>query len=467
MARPVPAPEPGKTPASAPAATSGAGQVELDRALQAALIESRQRLRELVDLSCDFAWETDAKGRFSFVTGQGALGRAGADLLGTDPAALTLSPEDAVHFQSDSPPEGTLVWARAAHGAPVCLHLKARAIFDDQGEFLCVRGACRDVTEGQERDAALSAAKHRERSMVQLFRALREAADPKAAIKLGVDTSAQATGAAGAALFAADARGIGAPLAQTGAEVPPGAAEQALRDKQITMQSSDGQRLLAIPGEHRGGVNCVLVLARAIDQADWPEDDRFLLNELTDQLAVAVAQAAEQDAMAKLSETDALTGLLNRRGFDAHLARTMAAARIAKRGGALLYVDLDNFKQINDRHGHAQGDAALRAAAELLRRSVRAGDLVGRLGGDEFAVWLAEVDTRESRQRGEQLALTARALQRFAPDSDKPIGFSVGIAMLRADRPQSDAAVMALADKAMYQVKHGSKGGVALLEDES
>jgi diguanylate cyclase (GGDEF)-like protein len=467
MARPVPAPEPGKTPAPAPAATSGAGQVELDRALQAALIESRQRLRELVDLSCDFAWETDAKGRFSFITGQGALGRAGADLLGTDPAALTLSPEDAVHFQSDSPPEGTLLWARTEYGAPVCLHLKARAIFDAQGEFLCVRGACRDVTEAQERDAALAAAKHRERSMIQLFRALREAADPKAAIKLGVATAAQATGAAGAALFAVAADTIGDQLANAGAVVASSAADGAARGKQITAQTIDGQRLLAIPGAHRGGVNCALVLARAADQADWPEDDQFLLNELTDQLAVAVAQAAEQDALAKLSETDALTGLLNRRGFDAHLARSMAAARIAKRGGALLYVDLDNFKQINDRHGHAQGDAALRAAAELLRRSVRAGDLVGRLGGDEFAVWLAEVDTREARQRGEQLALTARALQRFAPDSDKPIGFSVGIAMLRADRPQSDAAVMALADKAMYQVKHGSKGGVALLEDES
>jgi diguanylate cyclase (GGDEF)-like protein len=466
MARPVPAPEPSKAPAPVSSGT-GTGAADLDRALQAALIESRQRLRELVDLSCDFAWETDAKGRFSFITGQGVLGRAGADLLGTDPAELALSPEDAVHFQADSPAEGTLVWARTEHGAPACLHLKARAIFDDQGEFLCVRGACRDVTEAQERDAALAAAKHRERSMIQLFRALREAADPRAAIELGVATAAQATGAAGAALFAVDAQGIGGRLAHAGADVAAGAADQAVRDKQITTQTLDGLRLLAIPGKHRGGINCMLALARAADQADWPEDDRFLLNELTDQLAVAVAQAAEADALARLSETDPLTGLLNRRGFDAHVARSMAAARIAKRGGALLYVDLDNFKQVNDRHGHAQGDAALRAAAELLRRSVRAGDLVGRLGGDEFAVWLAEVDSREARQRGEQLALAARALQRFAPSAEKPVGFSIGIAMLRADEPQSDARMMELADKAMYQVKHGSKGGVALLEDES
>lgn len=462
MAVPAPSPDPAKN-GSAP--DNGAGG--LDRALQAALIESRQRLRELVEMACDFAWETDAAGRFSYITGHGALGHAGADLLGSDPVDLTLSPEDAVHFQSDSPPEGLLVWARAANGAPVCLHLKARAIFDDAGEFVCVRGACRDVTREQERDSALAAAKHRERSMIQLFRALREAADPKAAIALGVDTAAQATGAEGAALIAASSQGVGEQLAGWGVPVPADAARDAWSEKTITVRTSDGQRLLAIPGDHRGGINCVLVLARGADQADWPEDDRFLLNELTDQLAVAVAQATEQDVLARLSQTDALTGLLNRRGFDAQLAKAMEAARVARLGGALLYVDLDNFKQINDRHGHAQGDAALKSAAELLRRSVRAGDLVGRLGGDEFAIWLAAVDAAEARRRGEQLALSARALQHFAPGSDKAVGFSVGIAMLSRDRPQSDQQVMELADRAMYQVKHGSKGGVALIEDAS
>lgn len=460
MAVPAPSPDPAKSPT-----TPDHGAGGLDRALQAALIESRQRLRELVEMSCDFAWETDAGGRFSFVTGHGALGRAGADLLGSDPATLTLSAEDAAHFQSESPPEGLLVWAKAANGAPVCLHLKARAIFDAAGEFVCVRGSCRDVTREQEREAALAAAKHRERSMIQLFRALREAADPKAAIALGVDTAAQATGATGAALIAASSQGLGEQLAGYGVAVAAEAAREAWAGRRIAVKTVEGQRLLTIPGDHRGGINCVLVLVRAADQADWPEDDRFLLNELTDQLAVAVAQAAEQDVLARLSQTDALTGLLNRRGFDAHLAKAMQAARVAKQGGALLYVDLDNFKQINDRHGHAQGDAALRAAAELLRRSVRTGDLVGRLGGDEFGVWLAGVDAPEARRRGEELVVAAGTLQRFAPGADKTVGFSVGIAMLSRGRPQSDAQVMELADRAMYQVKHGAKGGVAVIED--
>jgi diguanylate cyclase (GGDEF)-like protein/PAS domain S-box-containing protein len=467
---PDPSPDPGKTPANGPA--SGPGEpapaaAELDRALRQALIESRQRLKELLEMACDFAWETDSSGKFSFVTSNGALGHSNASLLNRDPAELTLSPEDGAHFQADSPPEGRVIWAKAADGHPVCLHLTARAIFDELGEFVCVRGACRDVTQEQERESALAGARHRERSLIKLFRALREAADPKAAIALGVETAAQATGAAGAALYAADDSGPGDLLAGFGAVPDPsGAAALAIAARGAIDHAGRTEPVLAIPGEQRGRINCVLLLARASDQPDWPEDDRFLLRELTDQLAVAVDRALEQEALARLSETDALTGLLNRRGFDANLAKAMAAARIARLDGALLYVDLDNFKQINDRHGHAQGDAALKAAAEMLRRSVRAGDLVGRLGGDEFAVWLAEVDGAEAKRRAEQLVRAARDLQRFAPGAEKPVGFSVGIARLGIERPRSDAQVMELADRAMYQVKHGAKGGVALIEIE-
>ncbi len=457
----VPAPSPNASPDSGTPAAA-----ELDRALRQALIESRQRLKELLEMACDFAWETDAGGKFSFVTSNGALGRSTTDLLNQDPAGLTLSPEDAVHFQTDSPLEGRLIWARALDGHPVCLHLQARAVFDEQGEFVCVRGVCRDVTAEQERDSLLAAARHRERSLIRLFRALREAADPRAAIALGVETAAQATGVDAAALHVvADGR-MGDALASFGAAVPPGpAADEAVATRKMACQAAAGRHLLAIPGESRGLVNCVLVLARGDERPDWPDDDRFLLRELTDQLAVAVAQAAEQEALSRLSETDALTGLLNRRGFDANLAKAMAAARIAKLDGALLYVDLDNFKQINDRHGHAQGDAALKAAAELLRRSVRAGDLVGRLGGDEFAIWLAEVDGEEAKRRGAQLVRAAAELQRFAPGAEKPVGFSIGIALLHADGAKSDAQVMELADRAMYQVKHGAKGGVALIDE--
>ncbi|MEZ5831327.1 MAG: diguanylate cyclase [Dongiaceae bacterium] len=446
--------------------SADAGSPVLDNTLRAALIESRQRMKELLELSCDFAWETDANGLFSFVTAGGALGHETLDLLGSDPADLVLSPEDGRHFQADSPKEGLLVWAAAKDGTPHCLHLKARAIFDQEGAFHCVRGACRDVTAEQDRDVALAAARHRERSLIQLFRALRQAADPNAAMEMGVATAAQATGAAGAMLCTVADGEPREAIAQFGAPVAaPELARQAIASRQACRSVVDGRRLLVLPGELGGRVAGVLVLWRPVDQPDWPEDDLFLLRELTDQLAVAIAQAEEQAALAKLSQTDALTGLLNRRGFEARLKDAVGAAHAADKGGALVYVDLDNFKQINDRHGHAQGDAALRAAAELLRRSVRAGDLVARVGGDEFAAWLDGVDRNEAERRGNELVRAAASLQRFAPEAEKKVGFSVGIALLRSGQQASHGDLVALADRAMYQVKHGAKGGVALLDE--
>jgi len=219
----------------------------MDVTLRAALIESRQRMKELLELSCDFAWETDANGLFSFVTSGGALGHETLDLLGSDPADLVLSPEDGRYFQADSPPEGLLVWAGTKTGTPRCLHLKARAVFDQQGEFLCVRGACRDVTPEQDRDLALAAAKHRERSLIQLFRALRQAADPKAAMELGVATAAQATGAAGAVLCAVRNDEPGDPIAQAGVSfAAPSLARQVIADRQAHRSLSPGRRLRAL-----------------------------------------------------------------------------------------------------------------------------------------------------------------------------------------------------------------------------
>ena len=452
------------SPPPNPAGLAGTG--DLDVTMRAALIESRQRMKELLELSCDFAWETDVNGLFSFVTSGGALGHETLDLLGSDPADLVLSPDDGRHFQADSPPEGILVWAGAKDGTARCLHLRARAIFDENGVFQCVRGACHDVTEEQDRDVALAAARHRERSLIQLFRALRQAGDPKAAMDMGVSTAAQATGAAGAMLCRVDGGEAGEAIAQFGTPMAAlDLARLAIAGRQPFRSFLAGRRMLALPGELNGRVVGVLLLWRPEDQADWPEDDLILLRELTDQLAVAMTQAEERATLSRLSQTDALTGLLNRRGFEARLAEAIAAARIANGGGALIYVDLDNFKQINDRYGHAQGDAALRASAELLRRSFRAGDLVARLGGDEFAAWMESVDADEALRRGQKLAAAAAALQRFAPDVEKKLGFSIGIAVLRPGREMNDADLIALADRAMYQVKHGSKGGVALLEE--
>jgi len=126
--------------------------------------------------------------------------------------------------------------------------------------------------------------------------------------------------------------------------------------------------------------------------------------------ALAQAQAAEQKIaeqkkrlafLERLAVTDELTGLLNRRGFEQEIRRTMEGAKRYQEKGVLIFIDLDAFKPINDTHGHAAGDAVLRHLGELLLKNVRGTDSVGRLGGDEFAILLTRSTWGDGLKRAE------------------------------------------------------------------
>ena len=106
----------------------------------------------------------------------------------------------------------------------------------------------------------------------------------------------------------------------------------------------------------------------------------------------------------QLADRDALTPVLNRRAFTRELQRTVAFCMRYGGPAALIYLDLDRFKAVNDRFGHAAGDAALARVADLLVQNVRESDVVGRLGGDEFGVILAQADFASARTKAETLA---------------------------------------------------------------
>jgi diguanylate cyclase (GGDEF)-like protein len=156
-------------------------------------------------------------------------------------------------------------------------------------------------------------------------------------------------------------------------------------------------------------------------------------------------------AAERMADHDALTGLLNRRGFERELARTLAACRRYRTEAALVYFDLDGFKAVNDRFGHAAGDEALQTVAHRLSAGVRESDVVARLGGDEFAVIL----NRAGRAAAEAKALTlALSVERAPAAPGGPIRLSFGI---RAFEPGMHAAQMlAEADAAMF-VRKGER----------
>jgi diguanylate cyclase (GGDEF)-like protein len=285
-------------------------------------------------------------------------------------------------------------------------------------------------------------------------------------MEMGVATAAQATGAAGAMLCAVIDGEAGEAIAQFGSPIAaPGLAHQAIEIRQPFRSLSAGRRLLALPGELGGRVAGVLMLWRPEDQPDWPDDDLFLLRELTDQLAVAIAQAEEQEALSRLSQTDALTGLLNRRGFEARLKDVVAHAKLTRTGGALVYIDFDNCKQINDRYGHAQGDAALKAVADVIASQARRPlDLAARCGGEEFVVVWYHPAPQELAHMGEQLRASVRALGlQHADGENGGLSVSVGIASMVPIAGQCSAELLQVADAALFQAKDQGRDRVVAL----
>jgi diguanylate cyclase (GGDEF)-like protein len=146
---------------------------------------------------------------------------------------------------------------------------------------------------------------------------------------------------------------------------------------------------------------------------------------------------------------------MNRRGFERELTR--ARSYVQRYGGnaALVYLDLDGFKPVNDRHGHAAGDAVLKAVAAALVAAVRASDTVARIGGDEFAVLLWNLSARDAHNKAQVLE-QAIADVAVAWNAERlTVGASAGITELVAD--QDAASLLARADAGMYARKRERK----------
>lgn len=154
-----------------------------------------------------------------------------------------------------------------------------------------------------------------------------------------------------------------------------------------------------------------------------------------------------------LARTDALTGLLNARAFHGELCMELARAGRTAQPFSFAYLDLDDFKLLNDERGHAEGDRALATVADVCRRDLRRSDVVGRLGGDEFAVILPATDASEAQVAVSKLRDGLKAEMRR---QGWPVGLSIGVITCLAPPRTPDDLVRA-ADQLMYRVKTTGK----------
>jgi diguanylate cyclase (GGDEF)-like protein/PAS domain S-box-containing protein len=189
-------------------------------------------------------------------------------------------------------------------------------------------------------------------------------------------------------------------------------------------------------------------------------------------------KALEQE-LERLSQHDSLTGLFNRRRFEEELRRQLAYTRRYGRGGALLMIDLDRFKQVNDELGHAAGDRALCQVAGILRDNLRAGDtlardsvaseaeaeveaVVARLGGDEFVALLPEADAVGAAVAAERLAEAVSETPLRIDEREVELRVSIGVATFDEYGLPGEVDLLAAADRAMYVAKAGGGGGAML-----
>ncbi len=218
---------------------------------------------------------------------------------------------------------------------------------------------------------------------------------------------------------------------------------------------------IVVDDESRG----VLNVTHRFDGSSFEEQDLETLELLASHIGQCLIQQEMGEALERLAETDPLTWLFNRRHFDRRLEAEANRALRSEHLLALLIIDVDKFKSVNDRFGHRVGDEVLKVVASALKHAVRLYDVPTRYGGDEFAVILPEADTeaasRVARRVLEKLEVGQLPVE--LADVRELISLSIGVATF--PRPAGDvSALVEAADAAMYRAKAGGGGGIRVWE---
>jgi len=270
------------------------------------------------------------------------------------------------------------------------------------------------------------------------------------------------------------APGVGPALLQRAADAPflPGIqlpARVRRSWKTVVLSDLGGEAgmlsAIGVPVISRGEVVAVVEFACTEHLRSGDDTDR-MLQRVSEALSSYVERERMEGQLQHLADHDPLTDLFNQRRFDEEIERELASARRYGTGGAILALDLDDFKDVNDTLGHDAGNALLASVAELMRVRLRGTDILARLGGDEFAAILPHTDEGRARHIAEELlyAIREHAIVTTARGSCRTTA-SIGIAVL-ADRPDSPSAeeLLTEADRAMYDAKEAGRDQVRVYD---
>jgi len=438
--------------------------VTVHETLATVLSESRERFRDIVELSSDLAWETNSEGCFTYIAGGRSLGYMPEELIGKRARDFVARrPMESVQqFETRVLLDASEVLFKRADGSVARIAITAVPLKTPSGQWRGARGICHDVTHQVEQREELDKAQRRDRMIAKFVRSLRDVQQAGSALEQAATEIQGAMQAMGCRIYAADTAGDLRFVAEAGMAPPEVVNSYNRRLQEIgrkALHEDMGSNLVMGTGTWSGArLNGAIWVWRASEgRADfsWSEIDQQLLCEVADHLGVALAQFDYQERLRVMSECDPLTGLLNRRTFVERL--TERAGTASPQPSALFYLDLDNFKAVNDSHGHQRGDIVIKRLGDILRHIARPGDLAGRMGGDEFVMWLNGVDTKAAEDIAKRLIEGGAAMRDLSASPDKPLGISVGITVLEPGLTRRATTLIELADGAMYKAKQSGK----------
>lgn len=261
-----------------------------------------------------------------------------------------------------------------------------------------------------------------------------------------------------------DCRGKGAALRRSG-----GIVVKDIRDDKLFVLKKEAlargyRSLIALPLIAENKVMAVFKIYAA-EPDFFRSEERKILGDLAGDLSFALDHKAKEERLSKLASHDVLTGLANRRLLDEHLKRELARAHRQKTMVAVVFVDLDKFKTVNDTLGHNAGDRLLREVSTRILSCTREGDIVARLGGDEFVMVLPIESDRETVSPVIQRVLDSVSRPLRIRNRKLNVSCSIGVAVYPQDG-RDDATLLRNADAAMYRAKELKRRSIHVHENE-
>ncbi len=432
-----------------------------------ALIESRSLLKSLLDSAADFSFEVDGRERFRFVSPKDAFGQDAEKWAGQYAGDI--------FWPNGNPPARNpfaCYKAQVLESVPVdiagqkkSLQFSVSPVLDSKGNFMGVRGSCRDVTETviaarQTRQDNLRLTVQQkimhilnatENAQELLDRASQELVDFLRAdlvwFVMQYNDRLMPAAICGEGEYIPDVDSIWKHLSDAGAGVHEIEAEDRTH---IALRLDQGLNSVGM-----------VIISRDTGVSPWSGLEIQLLEAVGDILAVAFGKAQLIERLYRLSGKDELTDILNRRALAEVVERRLSHHARMGSSGCLLFIDLDNFKEVNDTLGHSAGDEAIRLVAKRLEEIIRSSDVAGRFGGDEFVVWLEGADADIAQRKATLILEAMPAIREKLGKADLQLAASIGICQSMPGVDLKFTDLTKRADEALYEVKKAGKNNIA------